>query len=216
MGPLLIENIQEIVEKYPFPKIHRILACLIVALLKIRHHPNYLSESIEATTIAKRGMTKVLRDLDHAMRVEFEMKIFAIIQIMALFAELKDGDVDAINQYCEKITPTSEETLKGFMRNHFNADLKIDPVYSDSDFAIQLAILETMSGLYDEKFVLCPSEKITDEIITQTIIDFFANKGFSLYKKSNHFVLMKKDDELINIVFSNYDDSIHITVENVS
>ena len=218
MGKIFINQLEKIVEKYPFEKVHKIIAHLVLAMLEIRDTKNYLSESIRIISFTKGQILKVIRNLNEDERVEFESEIFNILQVMVVFPDFTGEEIEMIKNFCKKILPKEKrESLENFLKQRFKV-ITEKPVgclgfFQYNDLIIQDAIFNVVYGFYEERFVILTTEKIKDKDLLETIIKFYEEKGFSNFFENTAAVSMEKNNEFFAVTFTNYGDSIHVSVE---
>lgn len=225
MEQVFIENLKRIVEKYQYPRIHKILASLIPAMMGIRKLPTYLLVSIRGVEIAKEQAVKELRHLGEEAQGEFMMEMIQVSQmIVALFSDLTDEGAAAICDYCKKIMPAQDNGLEKFMSSRFNAETRAPGFSTDipgqnrEDLEATAAAIEVVGGFQNERFVLKPPAILKDAEIKHAIIEFYQNEGYVLFLENDiiHSVVMKKGDERVAVCYSNYDDAVHITSQETS
>ena len=215
MGKIFINQLEKIVKKYPFEKVHKIIAHLVLAMLEIRDTKNYLSESIRIISFTKGQILKVIRNLNEDERVEFESEIFNILQVMVVFPDFTGEEIEMIKNFCKKIPHI--ERVERVLKQRFKV-ITEKPVgclgfFQYNDLIIQDAIFNVVYGFYEERFVILTTEKIKDKDLLETIIKFYEEKGFSNFFENTAAVSMEKDNEFFAVTFTNYGDSIHVSVE---
>jgi hypothetical protein len=215
-----IDKLKAVVAKYPYPKIHKILAYLICAMLKIRNYPEYMTQSIQMVALAERRMSKIILKLSEEIQDEFRMEILDITNVILVFSSLTDEEVGFVAEYCKTIIPISNNPLETFLIKHFNSTTTRDISPFENPFfkPAQAALIETLTGFYDEKFILHPENEVSNKEVVRAIIDFYGKMGFLVsYQKEDYSVCVKKGSELIDVVFSNdrAARAIRITVESI-
>jgi hypothetical protein len=225
MEQVFIENLKRIVEKYPYPRILKILASLIPAMMGIRKLPTYLLVSIRTTEIASKHAAKELRHRGEVVQGEFLGEMMQVNQmIVVMFPDLTQEGAEAIREYCAKIMPAQDHSLENFLSARFNAPtcspgFSTDiPGQNKEDLEATAAAIEVVGGFQNERFVLKPPAPLDDAEIKQAIVDSYQRDGYALTREHDAIqsVIVEKLEELITITFSNYGDSVHVTSNIIS
>jgi hypothetical protein len=218
MGATFIENLERMIAKYPYQKMHKILFCLVLAMLKTRTHPAYMLESINATALAKKYMAKAMRDLGSEAEGEFELEMFELTQSIALFSALSQEEASAIEKYCGEMAAKRDDGLETFMKTRFKAatdSRRVPMTHLDPDLGLQVCMMEAISGFYDERFVLRPEQHLNTKELLQAATEYYEGNGFSVSEKTDYSIAVEKDDTLLNVVISNFGNSVHASVESL-
>ncbi len=218
MGAKFIQCLERIVEKYQYDKMRRIIAFLVMAMLKIRKSQSYLAESMSAAQLAISNMKMSLSDHRVEIRDEFAMEILEVVQFVYMFPHLTDEEAAEIAEYCEGIVPEKTSNLESFLRDRFNVStsLPVSRLLTPNSLQeMQSVLLTSIFGVYEERFVMSTQERIATEHLLTAAAEYFKGKDFQMYEMTDFSVTVEKGDCLMNVVLSNYGDSIHVSVENI-
>ncbi len=115
-----IKNLDKVINEYPFPKIHKIIICLILAMIRIRHSPYYVSEIDSAVHLTRIQIFSMIYENDEVNYDKLKNDIDKIFGIIIILPDLKK-EIKVINKYCmEKMPAGNIDTFEKFLNKRFN------------------------------------------------------------------------------------------------
>jgi len=212
---LIVENLRQFAIKYPYQEAHRLLAEMIISLLKIRNLPQYQLNVPSIVAIARGFMVKKIKKRGGS-ESEATMEMFKWTQLAFFFGELSGEDAGKITDECNKLLPQKKDSLGQFLSQKLG--LKEEQQHDADHFCSEgdrfsIGIVRAFSGLCEEKFQFCPDEAIPDKVLTDLIQEYYDNRGYET-EKDDQFVGLsaEKGDLSLTVAVSNYGDSIFISV----
>ena len=119
MEKAFIENLDKILTKYPLPRVHKAILCLILAMAKIRHKSYYASEIDSAVSLAKILIFSMIFENDEVDYKQLKNDTDKVFGIMLVLPDLKK--IELITKYCqEKMPPDNLDTFEKFLKKRFN------------------------------------------------------------------------------------------------
>lgn len=218
MAAYYIDILKCFLEKYHNPQITRIITCLNLAMLKIRQQPEFMLESLAAINLAKDQIKKIAVAGGHNEAI-VNHEMLEITQSIMTFSSLSYSEVAEVSDYFFEIMPENSDTLESFLATQLNSSSAAPActlTHSTPELARQGARLQTVMGFYSERFVLKPNDSISSKDMLRVIGEYYLAKGYEKAGACDSALFMEKGEELLKIDFSNFGNSIHVSVEQLT
>lgn len=143
MGEIIIEKLRMFVEKYPIPAMHRILCMLIMAMLRVRTHPEYALGIGRISSFVKDNVVRVAEKAGIDNQKELKGEISDLLFAIIVFPVLDEDDAESLRSYCLEILPAEKDSLESYLSIALNSTVPIPnpPSFSfGEDFVLKGAV----------------------------------------------------------------------------
>jgi hypothetical protein len=219
MGQHFLLVLGEFVKDYPFENVHRMLAMLILAMIRIRKRPGFVLESPSHIALFRCYLSKALKDKEGADLQNFNSKLIELFVGINMLSNFENEDVAEIKEYCLELSATKQESLEKFLQARFGIE-PVEPlqpkIFHSNELEFLFSRLVTASGDDKENFILSLSESVCPKNLYQAAQEFYEKQGYVYVDLTDFSLILQKDERDLYITISKNDYIARITVFETS